>query len=351
MAQGHKTPPPVIPSFLAPPTPSQPAVPEYGKDFSSPVQDSPTGTPIADTENGTGIRQAPSPADQVGTGRGSKEIAKMQKSLVNLANEVIAQINPDQLADRGSQQGQKAEGRDSFADFLAKYMRNSEVQAVEFSPDPTKTKVSEKEPREASKMSWVMDTMRRIGGQKNEFVVDGIWKERTNAALRNACALANALFVLASSLQVEQNAYSQDQLENLNEAIPQKDTDIGITKKIGLADPITTHIDAIREMYKQIKRQVLQNPKYKDYIEGTKPYITHDSFNITSQELDAIKKQYPNGWNIPTGHQESPMAKITIDDISSLENLDRWIESSKLKLNPYSVLQSIKTQISGGGSR
>lgn len=371
---------------------------QYGSDFSGTVQDTPTGVP---TMPAVRSPSQPTSAPTAGASQGNKEIATMQKALVSLANEVTAQISPEgQSTDINTPQGSRRAGRDSFADFLAKtYMRNGELgsKAVEFSPDPNKTKVPEKEPRDPSKMSWVMDTMQRIGGEKRENVVDGKWGPRTNAALHNICAFAGALFALADAFHVQQNAYSQSELENLTQAMRPKDTDFKITEKIDLAGLITTHINAIKTMYQLIRKQVLEKPEYKDYIEGVKPYLTHGSFEITPQELEVIGKQYPKGWFVPikTDKGVTTSDVIHVNDISSIENLKRWIESEESKtdykykenaknpdtygnpysedvtekgnspeyhgtgqvttrqnnlgLTPYGVLQSIKEQISGGG--
>jgi len=99
-------------------------------------------------------------------------------------------------------------------------------------------------------------------------------------------------------------------------------------------------------MYEQLKESILQNPQYKDYIEGTKPYVTHDSFNITQQQLDSIKKSFPNGWQISTGERDP--VNITVADISSIEAINEWISNHDSELKPYTVLQSIKDQIGGG---
>ena len=194
-----------------------------------------------------------------------------------------------------------------------------------------------------------MDTMQRIGSQSSEKVVDGIWGPRTNTALRNVCAFASALFALSSSLHVQQNAYSQEELNNLIENMRPKDTDFSITEKLHIAGNIKTHIDAIRVMYEQIKKQVLENPKYKDYIEGTKSYVTHGSFEVSPQELEAIKKQYPNGWQIksgglPNGDPNTTVNNITVNDISSIENLNRWIESVETGTD-YKYKENPKIQI------
>lgn len=341
MAQQLEDPPGASPNKNAPLTP-RPM--QYGDNFAGPVQDSPTGTPVTDIDALPGSKkQAPG----MSSGKVTSPIIDMQKALISLANAVTAQLNPEPLSDRSSQQGQRAEGRDSFADFIAKtYMRNGRVPAQEFSPDPDKKNIHDKEPREVSKMSWVMDTMKRIGGEKNELKVDGVWGPRTNAALRNVCAFAHGLFELASAFHAEQNAYSQKNLEYLNESIPQKDTDINITEKISRADDITKHINGIQQMYEQLKESILQNPQYKDYIEGTKPYVTHDSFNITQQQLDSIKKSFPNGWQISTGERDP--VNITVADISSIEAINEWISNHDSELKPYTVLQSIKDQIGGG---
>ena len=133
------------------PAPTTPSVPDVSR------TSSPAGAPVLPSVPRRNKHQSGS-AQSTGTGQGNKEIIAMQQALVDLANEVTAQITPpNQPTDLNTPQGSRTAGRDSFADFLAKtFMRNSElsggIKAVEFSPDSTKTKVPEKEPRDPSKM-------------------------------------------------------------------------------------------------------------------------------------------------------------------------------------------------------
>src|SRR5271166_3051157 len=101
------------------------------------------------------------------------DVIKMQDQLINLANTVVKESGPFNVTPQQQQQtgapppggDQRAMSRTSFADFVAQYYaRQSDVPAVEFTPDPTKNKPQDlKNPQQATRMNTLMDTMRRIG--------------------------------------------------------------------------------------------------------------------------------------------------------------------------------------------
>ena len=272
-------------------------------------------------------------------------IAKMQEALVGLAQDVTSQLKPQDMTAQGPKK-QEAEGRDSFGDFFAKhYLRNSDVPSVEFSPDPTKIDISEKDPRAASKLSWVMDTMKRLGSGKAETFVDGVWGPRTNASLANAYALASGLLNLAKEFKLPTQSYSEGALARLKPAIHEQD-DLPMTKKIEDAPPITVHLNLIRKLYNEVKRGILEKPQYRAYIENDKPYIHYKGQGLTSQQLQSIKQTYGQGFTIPLNNKGAA-AQITVDNLTNLDALNKWIaQYPEAKLDPYNVLTQVSNQIS-----
>ena len=284
--------------------------------------------------------------------RGNPEIQKMQEAIIALAREVTSQLNPQNLGAPDPRKKQEAGGRDSFADFLTKhFMRNSDVPAVEFTPDSNKSKMEEKDPRIASKLSWVMDTMSRIGHSNNEFTADGIWGPRTAAALDNVFAMTSGLFALADAFGVHPKGYTPDNLSQLKEGVEDSDK-FSLTKKIDYASKITKHISAIGKMYQQLKSQVLQNPQYQTYIENDTPYLQHtkpeSGFTPTPQQLEVMKKAFPNGFDVylnTTDQGAKVSAKLDVDNMASPEAFQEWMKSRGVLKDADEVLKQVADQV------
>jgi hypothetical protein len=267
-------------------------------------------------------------------------IVKMQEALQALAQAVTSQLNVQKL--------QGAEGRDSFGDFFAKhYLQNKDVSSVEFSPDPTKTKMPDKDPRSPSKLNWVMDTMRRIGGEKAEGFADGVWGPRTNASLVNSYALAEGLLNLSKEFKLPVHAYSESDLAKLKPAI-NEENGLSSKEKNDVAPIVIGHLNAIRRLYNEIKQGILEKPQWRAYIENDKPYVNYKSQALTPQQLEAIKQTYPQGFNIPVD-DKGTAAKIEVDNLISTDTLNKWIaQFPETKLDPYNVLKLVSNQISKG---
>jgi hypothetical protein len=299
-----------------------------------------TQSPL-DTEHGTGMRVSEAPSSQSG-GYGDPGIAKMQEALIGLAQDVTSQLNVQNLT--GPTPNQEAVGRDSFGDFFAKhYLRNDDVPGIEYSPDPTKTQMADKDPRAASKLSWVMDTMHRLGSSKAEGFIDGNWGPRTNASLVNAYALATGLLKLANDFKVPVRSYSEAALQELKPAI-REDNDLPMQYKTRNAPAITQQLRAIRRMYNEIKQHILEKPQWRAAIEGAKPYVHYQGQGLSSQQLASIKQTFPQGFSIPINDQGAT-AKIDVDNLASVEALKQWLTQTKTQMNPTNVIKSVMQQI------
>jgi hypothetical protein len=311
--------------------PAAPTTSPVPNNFVGPTQQGPSGSTTPSKYSNPGIK-------------------KMQEALVGLAQDVTSQMKPQDMTAQGPKK-QEAEGRDSFGDFFAKhYLRNDKVPSVEFSPDPTKTNMADKDPRAPSKLNWVMDTMKRLGSGKAETFVDGVWGPRTNASLVNAYALASGLLSLAKEFKLPTQSYNEELLAELKIGVHGQD-DLSVTKKIAFALPITDHLNRIRKLYNEVKQGILEKPEYRASIENDKPYVQYKDQNLTPQQLDALKQTYAQGFTIPVDNKGAA-AKISVDDLATKDTLDKWISQfPNAKLDPYNVLTQVSNQISKSSGR
>lgn len=279
--------------------------------------------------------------------QGNPAIKKMQEVLTALAKDVTGEINV-------GQGGERAAGRDSFADFLARrFMRNSAVPAVEFTQDPNKVNPNEKDPRAASKMSWVMDTMSRIGHNKvgQEPFADGFWGPKTTAALQNMYALTTGLFAMADAMDVRPQGYTEENLEQLKAGV-ENGNELDEKTKEEYAPKITNHLVAIRRMFNQLKQDVMNLPKYKSIIEGQEAYQTYSKSGpaLTQQQYQSMNNTFKDGWVIQLGSSGGPQsanvsAQIKLENIMNPKTLQEWIRSRGANVSPREILDQISQQV------
>jgi hypothetical protein len=291
------------------------------------------------------------PTPSSGGGGGIPIVKTMQQGLINLAQDVLAQINLQDIASPGAAAGE-ASGRNSFADFITKnYLRNSDVPGVEFDPDANKTNMSEKQPTDPSRMNVVMDTMRRIGNPKTgEFAVDGKWGPRTNAALHNAYAYAYALLKLAADFHLH-TSYTEENLNALKNDIPPEFNDFSVTQKVAAAANIVKQISGIRRLFNEIKQGVLEKPAYLDYIEGDQVFHTYKHEGLDPQAISGLQNMFGNSpqnsklrvtFN-ENGKQQEQV--ITVNDLLNPSVFQKWMEEHAPHASPQEILTSLKQNI------
>ena len=274
--------------------------------------------------------------------QGNPQVKKMQQALLDLSQAVVSQINIKQLGDQGAelqQQGESA-GRDSFNNFIAKsYLRNSDVPGVEFDPNPKATQMGQKTPSTPTRMGVIMDTMARIGGSKQEAVVDGKWGPRTNAGLHNAYALAYSLLGLAKDFGMKVTAYDQEKLAKLKQLIPESPDKMPVLSRIEAAPLIAEHLKAITSLYNEIKQGVLEKPAYRAYIEGDKPFATYEKpgAKLTPQQIEAVNAAFGNKLQV----YNKP---ISINDLLSVDAFKAWVQKNVPQVPVENVLATLKQQ-------
>jgi len=275
------------------------------------------------------------------------QIEKMQNQLIDLSRNVTSQLNVQDLSSDDTREQQRASSRDSFGAFITKhYLRNSDVPGVEFDPNPKALKIEDKKPGDPTRLSVVMDTMKRIGDPATgEKFADGVWGPRTNAALKNSYAFAQAMLKLAHDFNISINSFTNKNLIEMKELIPDNEKDISSLEKIKATSTLINYLIAIQKMYNEIKSSILENPQHRAYIEGDKPYLSYQKPGLTTEQLNSIKNTFSQGFNIPIGSNTT--AKIEIGDLLNLDSLNNWIKKfPDNKLDPYNVLTLVSNQLS-----
>jgi hypothetical protein len=247
-------------------------------------------------------------------------ISKMQQSLVNLATLVSNELTPKEIA--GPKGQQSALGRTTFGNFIVQhYLRPSPVKPTEFDSAHKPTK-----------MSNIMETMSRLGSSKNDFAIDGRWGPKTNAALRDSNAFAFAMLKLAADFELPVKAYSSAILAEFK--IPENDTDWSIPQKTAAAPAFIKHIDAIANLFREIKDGLLNHPEHKSYIEGNQPFMSYKKVEPLTPEEQSIGELLAKGQPLPIneisfslpqpGGRGELSANINYRDLLDIQNFDNW---------------------------
>jgi hypothetical protein len=303
-------------------------------------------TPAADP-GGLGDAWTAKPvAPRGGGGGGNVNIMAMQQALQDLAQAVSSQINLQDAFSGDPRKEKEAKARDAFGVFLAKnYMRNTKVPGVEFDPNPKVTDVSQKRPDDPTRMSVVMDTMNRIGyPKKGEKVVDGAWGPRTNAAVRDAYAFASGLLDFVDDVnrfatkKMQITSYDRPSLAELEKAATPNNT-LTPQQKIEAAPVVTQHVKAIKKMYDDVKKSILQHPAYQQFIEDSVPFKSYKS-PVTPEQVNLVKQNFTEGFTVDLG--AGPVV-LPVDSLLSLNALKKMIPEGS-KVTPEDIVSQIWKQ-------
>lgn len=280
-----------------------------------------------------------------GGGGGNTAVMTMQHALQDLAQTVSAQINLQDVSSGDPRKEQEAKARDAFGVFLTKnYMRNTKVTGVEYDPDPKATDMSKKRPDDPTRMSVVMDTMNRIGTPKHrgEQFVDGNWGPRTNAAVRDSYAFASGLFSFVDDVnrfatnKMQIQSYSKDSLKNL-EGMATVDNSLTPSQKSEAAPLVTQHVKAIKNMYEEVKNKVLEHAAYRQFIEQDVPFKTYKGRGVTPEQLAAIKKAFPQGFQLQFPEKHSGAA-FYVEDFLSMDALKKALQRQGGAVSPEEAI-------------
>lgn len=298
------------------------------------------------------------PTGHAGGGMGSAGVVDMQRAIIGLAKDVASQINVDQINSKDPNEQKEAKGRDAFGVFLAKnYMRSTRIPGVQFDPNAQKIKENEKNPQAATRMSVVMDTMSRIGGPLNakggEFTADGKWGFRTNAAVHNVYAFAASLFDFIKDInrfsprKISPTSYSERDLQQLGNIAQADPNAVSQEEKMKFAPAVAAHVRAIQNMYHEIKNDVLEHPAFMQYIQEDDTFTQgpQQGASLTPQQMDSLRKRYPNGFSVPTD-TDGNKANIPVDDLVSLQKVQQWLSARpSSKLTPQGIVNHIQEQL------
>lgn len=332
-------------------------------------------------------------------GGGGNQVRTMQLAIRDLAQTISNTIDYDSLmktlqgppaqpvqpgpVDKQQQAQYKAQyGKDFFSNFMVdNYLKKSTVHGVEYDTDPKRSKMLDKKPADLKAMFVILDSMRRIGSERVESQADGNWGPRTNNALKNVAAIADAVLKLGSDLGMQSQAFDTNKVAALDSMIPENDTDITPQDKAARAPVIANILKGVKSLFLDFKQQVFMDPTYRNFIEGKTDMFSagpKKGTQATEGEKPILADLQQNGFQsryathpaaqfqftlpkeyVPTQYQNMALKPFTINggDLASPRFFDLWVEKNQVlanmkKQNPQTwpnvvkmVLDQVRQQI------
>lgn len=260
-----------------------------------------------------------------------------------------------------------------FNDFLAEqYSAGSSVRGKEWTTDPTAVNKEQKKPVDYIELHKVLNSLDRTGSPLNETGPDGVWNFRTQNAVKNVCAIADALVRASEDFQSKLPAsFTRSDLEQLKKATPliskrQERNNYLTTIQPQLAknaEVIADLVDKLADFYESFYKNIIIHPAYKSYINKSNTLIAVNSVkekdeNVLSKEQEKQMQNLANYRlvNVPIISADKGVKLIKelslgyIRDLNSLQqlmvnSLGYSQEQALDKNNQKAVLDSILNNV------
>lgn len=216
-----------------------------------------------------------------------------------------------------------------FNDFITEqYMTDSPIKGQEYSTDPNRQKLQDKQPTDLIEMNNVIDGLKRIGSPGtppgSELKADSVWDFRTNNALKNIYAFAYALVNLSKDFgRTNIQSFNDDDLTKMSELIPKEDNPASLpaAEKTAKAKELTALINKLSNFYSYYVEAIAQHPAYVRHIIGEEPLMTikpggGDPIAFTPEE----QKMMQNVDQLTVNFGQGPLP------LSALKNLNLFRE-------------------------
>lgn len=309
-------------------------------------------------------------------------VARMQEAIKKIADTVMsdahdAKMAPQAAVEKPTEKGSTKAKPDAnlgaqkkgFADFIAEnYVGQlpEDYRGTSWSTGSGST-YKTKKPTESNiyELDVVMNTLSRIGRSSSELKPDGIWSFRTDNALRNIMGFAYSLLQLEGDFGLKNNIYVIGNWNALTHLLSGYEVDPNTNKnslsdeeKTKRAQQITAHLDTIRKLYLDFKKQVLDHPTHRLTIEGRKSFYNTSKLNLSNEQYipeKLIKSNKAFVVNLPSWSGEKKNAPTSIKvPVSALANVDSFNKFMQTTLhcpqqivnqNRYQVYMQLREQV------
>jgi len=241
--------------------------------------------------------------------KGNQQVKSMQKAMIKFANTVANDVyysnlplkNPNDV--RKQKATKQNPGVVSFLDFFAHNFLGhlpEKFRGQEYQSEPGTRTEKQRTATSAYTMKAVVDTIMRVGGQANELQEDGVWRWRTQNALKNIAGFSLALLQLSRELNISNpGIYTFDDWRSFQSNLKAIDRQYQFNNERILEMPIQLKqknaiqmkqfISKIERLYTFLRQKILTDARTLFFIEGQRPLYTFEQ--KTTQEKDKKEKE------------------------------------------------------------
>lgn len=284
------------------------------------------------------------PGQHAGGGT-SSAIKKMQAAILHFA-EVASSSDVTSMKNGDS-------GSDPFGNFLAERIGQSDNR-----PEANQQLVHTdlKQPQRSttgiadSSLRGLIDDLRRIGTPGKENQPDGIWKGRTDHALKNIRLIVSELLSLSQDMQLPIPGLDEKSVEELKGSFYDQYTKIPPGKADEMANNLTPQINNFANVFASFKKTVLNNPAYKKYIDQNKSFVQYQQRaqsgddTLTPEE----NKLYSSDVNAHVPNVMLGKSPITLVDLNNMDNFKSLMTRAGLNPNDKSAMQNALNEVAKG---
>lgn len=371
---------------IAQPAPNAPAEPNMSVDPgvptappTAPTDAGQTGdAPSWDNENTWAAKQAPSGGGnraQSDAVSNRSAVQEMQEAIINFANMAGSTDITSMKNNKSTQEGrQELEtpnpnfddsqpesptnpktiknkeylgGSDPFGKFLvSNYLGSSTPIGHQYvNVDVGLQQGREQASMQDTSLRGIIDTIKRIGTPGSEKKPDGIWKSKTNNALKNIFALTFAIFKAAGDMNLTLPGLDQETLDEFKSELPNTYSDVPQNEIADRAKKLTDMIKNMTEVFVAFKNHVLTKPAYAKYINQTASFAKYDkrkeqknATDTLSKEEQAVKSSYTKPIHVPfSGVKDGRLNQIYLADLENVNTLSSIMQ--KIGRNPQDQKQ------------
>lgn len=293
----------------------------------------------------SGASSAFTPGQQTGGGGTSNAIKKMQAAILHFAS-VAASSEVTNMKDSGS-------GSDPFGDFLAERIGQSDNRPEE---NQQWVHIDLKQPQRSttgiadSSLRGLIDDLKRVGTPGKENQPDGIWKGRTDHALKNIRLIVSELLSLSQDMQLPIPGLDEKSVEELKSSFYDEYTKIPPGKADEMANNLTPQINNFANVFASFKKTVLTNPAYKKYIDQNKSFIQYQQRAQSGDDTLTPEENKLYGSNVNAHVPNVMLGKsyVTLYDLNSMKGFKDLMTRAGLNPEDKSAVQNALNEIAKG---
>jgi len=227
-------------------------------------------------------------------------------------------------------------GSDAFGKFLVNnYLGESDPVGHQYlNVDVSGQKNRENASMPDTSLRGIIDSIKRVGAPGSEKGVDGVWKERTNNAIKNIFALTYAITQAAKAMNLKLPGLDDSLLSDFQKLVPQKYTDVPANEVAQRADQLTDIIKTVSYVFKSFQDFVLKNKQYSQYINQTKPFAQYkqkqepkSGTEILTKDEQALASSYKTPFSVPfKGKRGAINTNVFLSDLENMQSVSALMQ-------------------------